>query len=176
MKRNLLNHEDFKFLRKVRNKIFVFLISIVIGSPGFSQQISASLLCSGGETFITTNQSLDFAIGEITTESFTGNNLILSQGFIQGLEPTIGVDEKTIDKNDIVVYPNPSVSRIYLFCNTEINPTKVNIRDMQGKTVLSRDFNTSPMSINLNQLQPGFYTITILLENQQTINKKIIKQ
>jgi len=92
------------------------------------------------------------------------------------LEQTTGVDQKTIDENDIVVYPNPSVNHTYLLCNAETKPIKIDIRDIQGKTILSRDVNTNPMLIDLSQLQSGFYTIAILFGNHQIINKKIIKQ
>jgi len=176
MKRNQNMKPACNLLRKIILLVFPVLFVATLTGNGFAQQITAQVICSGGETFVSANYSLEFAIGEITTESFVSNNLTLSQGFIQGLETPTGFNEKTIEGNDIVVYPNPSSHHAYLLCNAETKPLKVDVRDIQGKTILSSDFSTNPMFINLNQLKPGFYTIAILFGNHQTINKKIIKQ
>ena len=176
MKRSQIMKSAHGLLLKIILLLFPVLFIATLPGNGFAQQITAQVICSGGETFVSTNYSLDFAIGEITTESFANNNLILSQGFIQSLEAATGVDEKAIDEKDIVVYPNPSANHAYLLCNAETKPVKVDIRDIHGKTILSRDFNTNPMLIKLNELQSGFYTMAILFENHQTINKKIIKK
>ena len=142
MKKNQKMKTTHGLQLKIILLVFPVLFIATFPGNGFSQQITAQAICIGGETFVSANYSLDFAIGE----------------------------------NDIVVYPNPSANHAYLLCNADTKPLKVEVRDIQGKTILSSNFNTNPMFINLNQLKPGFYTIVILYGNHQTINKKIIKQ
>jgi len=165
--------------RLLLGSIPVLLLMFFTGMPdeSMAQQVTPAVICSGGETLTASSLSLDFTIGEITTESLSTGSLLLTQGFNQGPDPNTGIEEKMINGNDLKVYPNPANDRIYLFCNDEeIHPAKIMINDLQGRRILSLDFTTNPMLIHLDQLNPGFYTVSILFDNHQIINKKIIKQ
>ncbi len=170
---------------KIMNKLLLSSIPLFIllmfftGMPdqGIAQQVTPAVICSGGETFTASSLSLDFTVGEITTESLSTTGLLLTQGFNQGPDPNTGIEEITDNGDDLKVYPNPASDRIYLFYNDEeTNPVKVGVNDLQGRCILSVDFNTNPMLIHLDKLNPGFYTVSILFDNRQTINKKIIKK
>ena len=155
----------------------LLLFSAGISHQAIAQQINPSVVCSGGETFTTSSLSLEFTIGEIATESLTSSGLQLTQGFIQGNDQNIGIEEQMINKDDLKIYPNPTSNRIYLFYNSkETNAVKLWVNDLQGKQIFSLDFEASPMPLQLDKLNPGFYTVSVLFDNHQIINKKIIKQ
>ncbi len=161
------------------NGLLFLLLLFFAGLPdhGIAQQITPTVTCSGGETFTNSTLSLDFSIGEIITETLSATGLLLTQGFIQCPDRNTGIDEKTMDEKDMIVYPNPATDRIYLlYKNTETNPVKIHVKDLQGRIILRLNFDTNPMAVNLNTLNPGFYTVAILFDNRQTINKKIVKQ
>jgi hypothetical protein len=135
------------------------------------------VVSSGGETFTGNGLSLDFTVGEIMTESLSATGLLLTQGFLQGPNKNTGIEENLIDEKDIVVYPNPAANRLYILYNDqETRPVSADIKDLQGRLVLRTDGGINPLYLNLEKLTPGFYTVSILFENHQIINKKIIKQ
>lgn len=161
------------------SSIPLLLLMFFTGMPENSkaQQITPTVVSSGGETFTSNGLSLDFTIGEITTESLSTTGLLLTQGFLQGPDRNTGIEENLIEEKDIVVYPNPVTNRIYILCNDpETGPVSAEIKDLQGRIVLRSDNRSNPFYLNLEKLTPGFYTVSIQFENHQIINKKIIKQ
>ncbi len=170
---------------KIMNKFLlsglppILLLMFFTGMPEYinAQQVTPMVVCSGGETFTGNGLSLDFTVGEIMTESLSTTGLLLTQGFIQGADKNTGIDENFIDENDLLVYPNPASDRIYLtYDKTKANPVSVDIKDLQGRTILRAGFDVNPITVKLDRLSPGFYTVSVLFDNRQTINKKIIKQ
>ena len=108
MKRNLFNHKDLKFHKKVRLKILLILFIVTSSTLTYSQQIGSSLICAGGESFIAANQSLEFAIGEIAIGTFISENSALTEGFIQGSPRGTGIDEDHNKDLGVRIYPNPN--------------------------------------------------------------------
>ncbi|NOX86539.1 MAG: T9SS type A sorting domain-containing protein [Chlorobi bacterium] len=170
---------------KIMNKLLLsgaplFLLLIFftgMSDNGKAQQITPTVVCSGGETLTAASLSLDFTVGEIATGSLSTTGLLLTEGFIQGPDRNTGVQENLIDEKAVVVYPNPVTSGIYILCNDpETGPVSTEIKDLQGRMVLRSDSRSNPMHLNLEKLTPGFYTVSIQFKNHQIINKKIIKQ
>ena len=146
-------------------------------ATSFAQQLTPTVIASGGGTLLSNNLALDFTIGEIATETLSVTGTLLTQGFLQGPDNSTGISETTVNTNDVLIYPNPVTSRIYLcYEDPSARPEKTIIKDPQGRTVLTQAFDTQPLMIDLSTLAPGFYTVTIEFENHQTITKKIIKQ
>ena len=57
-----------KFL--LNSTFLLILLMVFTGTPNWveAQQVTPMVICSGGETFSGSTLSLDFTIGEITTE------------------------------------------------------------------------------------------------------------
>ena len=167
----------YRFLSGNLSLLLIMLIITGINTESKSQQITLAVVCSGGETFNASSLSLDFTIGEITTESLSAGSFLLTQGFIQSDESSTGFEENSINEKHLKYYPNPAYEKIYVFYSDKENqPFKVLVNDISGKCILSLDFNTNPLLILLDKLNPGFYTLSLLFDNHQTINKKFIKQ
>ena len=158
--------------------LFLWLLfSAGIPKHGTAQQVTPTVVCSGGETFTTASLSLDFTVGEIVSESLTSTGLLLTQGFNQGPDANTGIEEKLTNEKDLLIYPNPAADRIYLlYNNTNTRPVSAEVRDIQGRSIVHTCFDTNPLQINLEKTAPGFYTVAVLFDNGQTINKKFIKQ
>ncbi len=146
-------------------------------TASFAQQLTPTVIGSAGETLTGNNLLLDFSIGEIATETLTATGLSLTQGFIQGPDNNTGIEETLVNENDLILYPNPATDRLYLQYNDpDTHPVKVNIRDIQGRAVLSMEFCINPFMLRTENLVSGFYTVTVIFDNHQRINKKMIKQ
>ena len=173
MKRNLLNFKDLKLLRTARHKLFLILISIAIGTTGFSQQISASLLCSGGETFVAANQSLEFSIGEIATETYQLGSNTISQGFIQGAPEGTDINEDFLKEVNIRIFPNPTKGQMIVSC--EKTPEYIELIDLHGQLVFTIQKPGNSEILSIESLQSGIYLIRIIFEGNIPITKRIIK-
>lgn len=173
MKRKLLYNENLKFLRKAWYQILLLLIIIAISIPGFSQQLSPSLLCSGGETFVNPNQSLEFAIGEITTETYQSGGNMLTQGFFQGSPAGTDIHENYFTKVDVNIFPNPTKSELNINCN--LLPKHICILDLQGRKILDLQKPSRSEKLNIENLQKGIYLLRILFEGNTPVAKRIIK-
>jgi hypothetical protein len=149
----------------------------LFASNGKTQQITSSVICTGGEAFFNNGYYIDFTIGEIMTETFTSSKNLLSQGFLQGIENNIGIKELTAEESEIIIYPNPAVNHIYIFNNnSEIKPVSIDIANIQGKVVLRQLSISHQKYFDIEKLTPGLYIISIQFNNRQIINKKLVKQ
>lgn len=76
---------------------------------------------------------------------------------------------------NVELFPNPTISTIQLKSTENIIGYKV--YDSQGTQKIANSLlKSKQFSFNTNNLSPGIYHTTILLENGQTISKQFIKQ
>jgi len=174
MKRNQKTKTMRKVLLRTGTICLLFLITV---TTTFAQQLTPTVVSSGGESFTGSNLLLDFSIGEIATETLNTTGLSLTQGFIQGPDNNTGIEETLVNDNDLILYPNPATDRIYLQYNDpDTHPVKAEIKDLQGRTVLCSEFCANPLVIRTEELTSGFYTVAVIFDNHQRLNKKMIKQ
>ncbi len=90
---------------------------------------------------------------------------------------TINIDEAT---SNWVVYPNPTTENINLFCNANYNNMQVQIFDAVGKLVYSetkaKALKGEIITVSLQRLTKGVYSIKLQASNAETTTKKIIVQ
>lgn len=170
---NKLNNRST--LKIVPHLLVIWMVSL-LSISGFSQQIGHDVICSGGETFISSDFSLEFTMGEIAVESLTGSEYMVTQGFQQGTLKGIGINDQIIDPQRILVYPNPAIDHLYMNSHTEEVPIEIELRNINGQLILTTQYLSEPTSLDLTQLNSGFYTITFRFENYQPVIKKIIKK
>lgn len=154
--------------------ILVFISGIT--SEIFSQKINSDVICSSGETFVNSQFSFLFALGEIVVETYSASDYLLSQGFLQGSISSTGIDEKLVDPADIVVFPNPTNDVLYISCKTDEVPSRIELRNIYGKLILSVQYLSPSKMLNISQVQTGLYLLTFYFVNNQPIIKKIIKE
>lgn len=176
MKKNQMIKNNLR--SPLRIILYVTLFWLISGLPfiSVSQQISQAVICSGGESLSNSTYSLEFTIGEISTEYLSNTNYILTQGFLQGTLSGIGLNEKIIDDANIQVFPNPATNYVRLNSSAGENPDWIELRDIRGSVILRIPFNTNPLQLDVSQLHSGLYTITFQFEKYQPIIKKIIKK
>jgi len=163
----------------VRIITLVFLqITFILGLTNYAtaQELNPSVISTGGETFTVSGYFLDFVIGELVTESYTEQGVMLTQGFLQGVEEELGINDQTISVDDINVYPNPFSDMVCIMCKAKDKPIRIEIEDLQGCKVFSLQFNDNQMEVNLKQLNPGLYVLRLIFPNHNFVSKKIIKK
>ena len=142
----------------------IFLLSSL---NGFGQES----VVTAGEDFSFSSGSVSFTIGEPIIETFSSDNLQLTQGYQQAVIFTAAINEFN---DDLVIsaYPNPTFSELNMELNNWSNECAYTLIDESGRMVF--EGNLSPFSKNtlhLQELATGFYYLNI---TDQLSNKKAV--
>jgi len=159
-----------------RSLLFLILLlffAVGLSNYGIAQQVTPTVICSAGGSFTTSSQSIQFSLGEIAVETYqTGNNL-LSEGFLQGPENSIGIKEDPASNGQIVIYPNPSHGRITVSCKND--PVKITILDLRGRMFSQTQNPGKTATLNIENLISGLYLIRVTFKNNIPVTNRIIK-
>ena len=85
---------------------------------------------------------------------------------------TFGVNVENIEKNDVVVYPNPSTGIIYVECG---NYERIEIVNLFGQIIYNRNISTKKEMIDLCNYSKGVYFMNFVSKNK-TVSKMLILQ
>lgn len=90
-----------------------------------------------------------------------------------GVKWPVGIDEKNIPTDNILLYPNPTHNNTMITCNSPIQ--QIDIFNSQG-VLTKRHFGTNALSVDLqlDGLPNGLYFLSIKTENE-SVTKKILK-
>jgi len=163
---------NFTFVRMRKSLLFLstFLFSINI-------LIAQSNVVSAGSSKTTSNGSLSYTLGYISTKSSPGGAAVTAglQHAYEIYEVT-GVSEVTLDFK-ISVYPNPSVDEL----NLEID--KLNIAnltfqlfDINGKSISKEASLVKKSSIDMKPFASGTYLLVINQEKKLLKSYRVVKK
>lgn len=95
-------------------------------------------------------------------------------GMKVGTMNTVGLNEVTFDKNDIMVYPNP-INEILNFTNRSNNNSviKINVYNLNGQLLISGQNENN--SINTSSLTSGIYLAEFIFSDKSREFKKVVK-
>ncbi len=160
----------------------LFFVSIILGlSFNVSAQYNNhSLVSTAGDYFEAENISISWSIGEIATETLSGSNVILTQGFQQSLLTPTGIEENSIIIDaSFIIYPNPAVNQIniklYEYGSSNSYPNQYSMYNTQGKILLSEEISSSLTIVDLQNLQEGVYFLHLLNVNSN-FNETVVIQ
>lgn len=134
--------------------LFVFIIS------GRGQSLSPELITASGDFLEGTLTSLSFSIGECMIEDFSNSNGSLSQGFQQGIEVIIQIEDEKIYPG-ITVFPVPATHSITIRMEEDTRELTATILSLDGKTILQENLGLTETTIHLDSTEPGIYILNI---------------
>ncbi len=164
-------------MKKAKNSIlshFILIFPILIFYRNTSAQ---QVISSAGTNSFGADVQLSWTLGETATETLTGTNFTLTQGFQQGnLKVTsIGINPNT--GISISVYPNPVLSELIL----EVLPSGntnlcYQLFDLEGKLIISQKVENFPEIIKMNNYSSGTYLLKIIKNGKEMFPKfKVLK-
>ena len=74
---------------------------------------------------------------------------------------------------DVVAYPNPTTDYIYVKRNSS-EESEIRLIDIMGRSVKSIKTSDSQTKIDVQDLIPGYYTLTVNENNQRTSVKVLV--
>ena len=76
----------------------------------------------------------------------------------------------------LLIYPNSTREILYLSATNDIEIQSIQILNISGQTVMTKNLNKKRELLNVSSLSSGMYFISIKLNNNEIVIKKIIKE
>ena len=119
---------------------------------------------------IATGESIWFKITAYSVDKTLSNNTI---------SPTASsftLPVQLLNKDHIVVYPNPSSEELIIKLDQNIPSINYQIVDLNGKIIEAKKVtNTNPLKIETKSYKPGLYILKLSYDNKTMINKFIVQ-
>ena len=108
---------------------------------------------------------------------FTGSKKVAMSGF--GMD-AVGFDENKLPQNNFIIYPNPASTGITVSFDEAIKSnSQLTIRDICGVVCLQSDLTQSgkgAYKLNVAQLKPGLYFVSVLNKSTSFTKKLLINK
>ena len=144
--------------------------ALALSSITFSQEV----ISTQGDYYTNASGSIDFTIGEVVINTGTDGTNDLTQGFHQTNWNFLGVEDFA-PNYEAIIYPNPTSDVLNIRTSTFENVTYT-LYDAHGKLVLQDLLSAEQTPIQVSQLSPGSYSLTLNNQTQNLKTFKLIKQ
>jgi hypothetical protein len=124
-----------------------------------------------GDSYSNGSGSIAFTIGEVISN--TGTDGTLTQGFHQSNWNFLGL-ENHAPNFEATIFPNPTSAILNIRTSTFENVTYT-LYDGQGKRVMQDMLSAEQTPVQVSQLAPGSYSVTLNSESQQLKTFKLVK-
>ena len=127
-----------------------------------------------GDSYSNASGNIDFTIGEVIIAAGTDGTNDLTQGFHQTNWNFLGVEDFA-PNYEAIIFPNPTEDVLNIRTSTFENVTYT-LYDAQGKLVMQNILSAEQTPIQVSQLAPGSYSLTLNSDTQNLKTFKLIKQ
>ena len=149
---------------------WVFIFLYIITCKGLHAQ---NIFVSAGNIVKTSNNSINWIIGESVVKTYTVTGTPLSQGSLQS-KPGMKSDN---NMSGFSVFPNPTKENILLKAESEkIGDYSYRIYDITGRMLEEKLLETNETQIILSVLKPSVYFLKIVKDGKEVKVFKVVKQ
>ena len=132
--------------------------------------LGQEVISTQGDSYTNASGSIDFTIGEVVINTVTDGTNDITQGFHQTNWNFLGVEDFA-PNYEAIIFPNPTEDVLNIRASAFENVTYT-LYDAQGKLVMQDILSAEQTPIQVSQLAPGAYSLTL---NNQTQNLKTFK-
>ena len=148
--------------------------TIVLFSLFAAISVSAQeVVSTQGESYSNASANINFTIGEVIINTGTDGTNDITQGFHQTNWNFLGVEDFAPDY-EATIFPNPTQDVLNIKTSSYENVTYT-LYDAQGKLVMQNLLSSEQTPIQVSQLAPGSYSLTLNNPQQQLKTYKLIK-
>jgi hypothetical protein len=141
-----------------------------------AQTATPELISSSGASFSNATYQMDWSVGEISTETYSNDDHVLTQGFHHGVYVITTVFDCLFSEIIISVSPNPTDGFINLKVESkEIERLAFSVTDLTGIVIQTEMLSPETEPIDFSDYATGTYFITVSQNNQVIRSFKIIK-
>jgi hypothetical protein len=148
--------------------------TLVFFSLFASISVSAQeVIATQGDSYSNASANIDFTIGEVIIATETDGTNDITQGFHQTNWNFLGL-ENHAPNYEATIFPNPTEDVLNIKTSSFENVTYT-LYDAQGKLVMQNILSAEQTPIQVSQLAPGSYSLTLNNETQNLKTFKLIK-
>ena len=148
--------------------------TLVLFSLFASISVSAQeVVSTQGDSYSNASANIDFTIGEVIIDTGTDGTNDITQGFHQTNWNFVGVEDFA-PNYEAIIFPNPTSDVLNIRTSSFENVTYT-LYDAQGKLVMQDILSAEQTPIQVGQLAPGSYSLTLNNETQNLKTFKLIK-
>lgn len=148
--------------------------TLVLFSFFASLAVSAQeVVSTQGESYSNASANIDFTIGEVIIATETDGTNDITQGFHQTNWNFLGVEDFAPNFK-ATIFPNPTSDFLNIKTSVFENVTYT-LYDAMGKLVLQNILFAEQTTIQVSQLAPGAYLLTLNNETQNLKTFKLVK-
>ena len=148
--------------------------ALVIFSLFATISVSAQeVVATQGDLYSNASANIDFTIGEVIIATGTDGTIDLTQGFHQTNWDFVGLEDHA-PNYEATIFPNPTSDVLNIKTSTFENVTYT-LYDAQGKLVMQNILTAVQTPIQVSQLAPGSYSLTLNNETQNLKTFKLVK-
>jgi hypothetical protein len=133
----------------------LLLLTLITTLAVSAQQV----VSTQGESYSNASANIDFTIGEVIINTGTDGTNDLTQGFHQTNWNFVGLEDYAPDYQ-VTIFPNPTQDVLNIRTSTFANVTYT-LYDAKGKLVLQDILSAEQTPIQVSQLAPGAYSLTL---------------
>ena len=131
------------------------------------------VIATQGDSYSNASANIDFTIGEVIIDTGTDGTNDLTQGFHQTNWNFVGLEDFA-PNYEAIIFPNPTEDVLNIRTSTFENVTYT-LYDAQGKLVMQYVLSAEQTPIQVSQLAPGSYSLTLNNETQNLKTFKLVK-
>jgi len=132
------------------------------------------IVSTQGDSYTNASGNIDFTIGEVIINTGTDGTNDLTQGFHQTNWNFVGLEDHA-PSYEAIIFPNPTSEVLNIRTSTFKNVTYT-LYDAQGKLVMQNILSAEQTPIQVSQLAPGNYSLTLNSQTENLKTFKLIKQ
>ena len=150
---------------------FTFIFFLLLTSECVSAQ---EVVATQGDSYTNSSGSIDFTVGEVVIITGTDGATDLTQGFHQTNWNFVSIEDH-VPSYEAIIFPNPTSDILNIRTSTFENVTYT-LYDALGKLVMQDKLSSAQTPIQVNQLAPGAYSLTLNNATQNLKTFQLIKQ
>lgn len=139
--------------------VFALLFTLRLSA----QEVTSTVSSSAGNTVEVDGISISYTVGEAMVSTQISPDLVLYQGFQQGIESMITSNDPTLIDVRVKVYPNPTANMLHVELSaTENISWNIELLDLKGSQLQTHNTDKSGIhdfQLSLEDLPVGIYQL-----------------
>lgn len=156
-----------------RISIAIFTAIAVFSTKAFSQEVASA----SGNVFQNAEGSVSFTVGELTVETLSAENSVLTQGFHQPALTIVPVNNPETGTIQALVFPNPASDKIQLNVYDEnFSGMEYFLNNSSGIVLLNGTIESENTIVSFEGLSPAIYFLVVKKNGKEVKTFKIVKE
>jgi hypothetical protein len=155
----------------MKKKILLLCSISLCTLPAWSQSIGPSTINTVGGSATISGNTHEFSIGELLVETKTSANIIVTQGVLQPMPKTTGIDDEDFFADHLNIFPNPAEEVVFLQPSfSSGGKLSYHLYDALGRSIEQAEFTLltgkEKQTIRLKHLAASTYMLNISFQQK----------